>query len=1275
MMIRTNNNSSSPRFPTNSTNNYRILQWNVRSIRARSLDLASILHSEECSIALLSETWLRPGQKFSLPHFNLVRSDRYDGYGGVAIAAHQSIHIKMIPIDNLLKHSLLCQSIDLVGIEAFTNSNNSLFLWSLYIPPSSNPPTALLNSIFQLIGTNSILGGDVNGHHPTWDNNNNINHRGDSIYSSLSNLNLCSLNTGVATRVNRPPFANTAVDITITTNTLFWSLSWHPLEEPHGSDHFPLIIEHHTPSTLPRTVSNNATAPPNLNYSKADWPLFSSHLDSLIDLSVFSNSPLVNYDKFVHLLNTAAKISIPIKRTSSKYPTTSPIWWNSACSEAVKQRSAAFKKYRTSGSPCDFLSYQNICAKTTRSFKLAKKKSWHNFCSTLNYSTSIQYLWTTAKKYKKCVNRINPSHNEEWFPTFCDKVAPPYVPSRNESCPSSLPTSSNLDPSSHMLSAPFSFKELTSAIFSRSSIASGIDGISVILLQNISNKATDLLLRILNDIWISGLIPHSWKQYHVIPIPKPNTSPTAFRPIALSSALCKTVEYIIKIRLDWFLEKNNLIPNNLFGFRRGLGTMECLSSFVGPVYKAFCNKEYLCAAFVDIKGAFDSVHIPTLISCLASLHIPNSVCNFISSLFFQRYLQFSSPSGIISDRSTYRGLPQGSCLSPLLFNVYMSPICLSLDSLEFQVLLYADDIVLFSSNKSLEISSFTLNNALKQLSTSLSTAFFTIAPEKSHFMTFTRRRIIAHPNIFLNNQLLQPSSTVTYLGLILDPKLRWVPHFQYLKGIISRWSNFLRATAGTNWGSHPSCLLKIFNAVIRSKADYGSFLYSSASHSHRKKLNSILLSCLRTTVGALSSSPLASLEVECACPPIELRSRRLAGKFLLKTLSSSNQSLFQMFVSIQSSWSYVAKTLPILASVAFSFSALSPLVYRSNSRLQFYDTPYAALSFFPEITISPNFLCYSPKELSRLPQTLVDSLFNEYILSNFPSFVQIFTDGSVSPNSAGFSFFIPSLSISFADKLHPQTSSFSAECYAIISALQFTFSLEYSSFLILSDSQSCLLAISSDSFLSSLSPLVLIIKSLVYHLSLADKTVKFFWIPSHVGIVGNERADHLAFSTKYLTNLSPFKTPASDFLPVHRKLLSNAWQTKWDSLPPNYATWHRHIVSSIPKHPWFKDLEISRHLIVCFTRLRIGHSLLPYHSFKLNLNSSPLCTRHHEESICDFDHILFNCPSLFYSRQLLFSFISSFGYISPDSNLLLNSRSTPIIHSLIQFINTAGFLI
>jgi hypothetical protein len=120
MMRRTNNRtSSSPQFPTNSNDAYKILQWNVRNIHSRSLDLVSILHSKFCSISLLSETWLRPGQKYSLPAYNLIRSDRVDGYGDVAITIHQSIYIKEIPIDVPFRNNLLLQSINLVGIKSF----------------------------------------------------------------------------------------------------------------------------------------------------------------------------------------------------------------------------------------------------------------------------------------------------------------------------------------------------------------------------------------------------------------------------------------------------------------------------------------------------------------------------------------------------------------------------------------------------------------------------------------------------------------------------------------------------------------------------------------------------------------------------------------------------------------------------------------------------------------------------------------------------------------------------------------------------------------------------------------------------------------------------------------------------------------------------------------------------------------------------------------------------------------------------------------------------
>ena len=69
-------------------------------------------------------------------------------------------------------------------------------------------------------------------------------------------------------------------------------------------------------------------------------------------------------------------------------------------------------------------------------------------------------------------------------------------------------------------------------------------------------------LRIFNQVWHTGILPYSWKESIVIPIPKQgkdSTNPENYRPIALASCICKTMERMVNVRLVWFLEKTNLL--------------------------------------------------------------------------------------------------------------------------------------------------------------------------------------------------------------------------------------------------------------------------------------------------------------------------------------------------------------------------------------------------------------------------------------------------------------------------------------------------------------------------------------------------------------------------------------------------------------------------------------------------------------------------------------------------------------------------------------------
>lgn len=231
---------------------------------------------------------------------------------------------------------------------------------------------------------------------------------------------------------------------------------------------------------------------------------------------------------------------------------------------------------------------------TTRILKSKKSYAWKNLCNNLSPSSSITLLWQTAKRFRNCVYPPTSSpHNDDWQDDFYTKVAPCYIPLDSETISNLLTTCSQSSPD-HCISLPLTLGEHNTAIFSRISAASDIDCISPIMLKHLPDNALELLLSVDNKLIDLNLTPKSWTTYKVIPIPKAHSS-NSFRPIALSSAFCKLVEHVFKNRLDWWLEANSILPDNLYIFRHDRGTTDCLPNSIGNIYQSFNNKEYLVA--------------------------------------------------------------------------------------------------------------------------------------------------------------------------------------------------------------------------------------------------------------------------------------------------------------------------------------------------------------------------------------------------------------------------------------------------------------------------------------------------------------------------------------------------------------------------------------------------------------------------------------------------------------------------------------------------------
>jgi len=123
---------------------------------------------------------------------------------------------------------------------------------------------------------------------------------------------------------------------------------------------------------------------------------------------------------------------------------------------------------------------------------------------------------------------------------------------------------------------PFSLDEFTDAISKSHETAVGLDDIHCQMLKRIPVEALLTLLNILNSMWASGKFPSSWCTSTVKPVPKPSkdtSDPSSYRPIALTSCICKVMECMINSRLIWYLELVVPTPGRCFtrytGFQWG----------------------------------------------------------------------------------------------------------------------------------------------------------------------------------------------------------------------------------------------------------------------------------------------------------------------------------------------------------------------------------------------------------------------------------------------------------------------------------------------------------------------------------------------------------------------------------------------------------------------------------------------------------------------------------------------------------------------------------
>ena len=212
---------------------------------------------------------------------------------------------------------------------------------------------------------------------------------------------------------------------------------------------------------------------------------------------------------------------------------------------------------------------------------------------------------------------------------------------------------------------PFTITELCDALKKYHVTATGPDEIHYQLLKHLPRDSLMVLLDIFkhlprdslmvlldifNDIWASGEIPECWKEATVIPIPKPgkdSKNPSNYRPISLTSCLCKTMERMINTRLVWFLEKNNILTKYQSGFRKSRTTTDQLIRLESYIRDSFLKGNHVVSVFFDLEKAYNTVWKYGVTRDLHKIGLRGQMPMFIQNFLTNRVFRVRLGSGNI----------------------------------------------------------------------------------------------------------------------------------------------------------------------------------------------------------------------------------------------------------------------------------------------------------------------------------------------------------------------------------------------------------------------------------------------------------------------------------------------------------------------------------------------------------------------------------------------------------------------------------------------------